>query len=177
MSWHLQAALSGILLIIPQPARSQDDAPIVQAILEELHAMQSREDFSNGFLVREGFFRLSGDDIRRKLEEPVREWTVAESQVVTAVAEERNFAVRLCRSDCNRMDTEWLVALGVPEHTSQQIVVVALQVAGSNDPNSSWHTAYAFTLARRPRDGWSVIDVWPGMSSHAESCEAIGREC
>lgn len=166
-----------LFLIFPSSARSQDDAPIVQAIVEELHAMQSREGFSEGFLFREGFFQLSRDDIRRRLEEPAREWTEAERQAVAAVAEEKNVAARLCRSDCDRTETEWLVALGVPEHTSQQIGVVPVQVAGSNDSNSSWHTAYAFTIARRPRGRWSVIDAWPGMSSYAESCEAIGREC
>ena len=138
----------------------------------------NRVSFSDAFLFREGFFRLSRDDIRRKLEEPAREWTEAERQAVVATAEEANVAVRFCRSECERTETEWLVALGVPEHTSQRIAVVPLQVAGSNDPNSSWHTAYVFTLARRPRDNWSVIDVWPGMSSHAERCvESAGREC
>jgi hypothetical protein len=167
-----------VSLASPPTASSQDDVPIVRAIVVELHAMQSREGFPDRFVFREGFFRLSRDDIRRTLKEPTREWTEAERQAVVAVAEEVNVAVRFCRSDCERTETEWLVDLGVPEHTSQQIVVVPVQVAASNDPNSSWHTAYAFTLARRPRDTWSVIDVWPGMSSHAERCvETADREC
>lgn len=176
---HAMAVFFIAMICFATEVHAQGDPSVLRAIVEQLNTMQAKSIGVHGIWIRHGEFQLERHNVRHSFGSPVREWSNNERAGAETIASSLRLPVEFCRQECEmRPDSIWTVAVGTVRDIATGRIAVPVQVEGSEGTTASFKVVYEMILQRAEGNGWSVVEVLPGASSDAVSCQELyGHSC